>query len=117
MLKIGEAREITQKPRLSWREWKKKEGKYLLIAIFGPGKYPSWTISFDVGDATVRKTISQEVGAAIIKKYKGFQGNLYIIISKARDVWEFYLEEEPGSDFFYNLEGKNLIRRKSDIPF
>jgi len=117
MFKIGEAREITQKPRLSWREWKKKEGKYLLIAIFGPGKYPSWQISFDVGDATVKKTIDPQVGQAIIKKYRNFQGNLYVIVSKTHDKWELFLDEEEGSDFFYNLEGKNLIRRKSDIPF
>ncbi len=117
MLKIAEIKEVTQKPRLSWREWKKQEGKYLLIAVFGPGRYPSWTISFDTGDVTVRKTISHEIGQAIVKKYKNFQGNLYIVVSKTHDVWELYLEEEPTDGWFYNLEGKNLIRRKSDIPF
>ncbi len=117
MLKIGEAKEITQKQRLSWKEWSKKEGKFLLIAVFGPGRYPSWQISFDVGDATVKRTIDPQVGQAIIKKYKGFQGNLYIVVSKVNDVWELYLEEEQNDGWFYNLEGKNLIRRKADIPF
>ncbi len=117
MLKIGEAKEIVQKQRLSWREWKKQEGKYLLIAVFGPGKYPSWCISFDTGEVTVRKTINPEIGAAIVKKYKNFKGNLYIVVSKVYDTWELYLEEETTDGWFYNLEGKNLIRRKSDIPF
>ncbi len=117
MFKIAEVKEITQKQRLSWKEWQKKEGKFLLVAVFGPGRYPSWQISFDVGDATVKKTISSEIGQAIVKKYKNFQGNLYIIVSKVHDIWELYLEEEPGDGWFYNLEGRNLIRRKSDIPF
>jgi hypothetical protein len=117
MIKIGESREFQKKPSLAWREWKKQEGKYLLVALFGPGKYNSWTISFDVGEALIRKTIPEETGREIFRKYRGFEGSLFVIVSKVSDIWEFWLEEESGDGWFYNAEGRNLIRRKDDIPF
>ncbi|MGC8871161.1 MAG: hypothetical protein ACP5PT_08765 [Brevinematia bacterium] len=117
MLRIGESKEYRKKERIAWRDWKKQEGKFLIIAVFAPAKFNSWTISFDTGDFLVKKSISEEVGREIIKKFKGFEGNLFVIVSKAGDTWELYLEEEIADGWVYNLEGKNLIRRKDDIPF
>jgi hypothetical protein len=117
MLKIGETREFRKKESIAWKDWKKQEGKFLLVALFGPGKFNSWVISFDVGEFLVKKTIDETIGREIIKKYKGFKGNLYVIVSKARDIWEIWLDSEETEGWYYNLEGKNLIRRKEDIPF
>jgi hypothetical protein len=117
MIKIGESKEFRKKESIAWRDWRKQEGKFLLVAVFGPAKYNSWVISFDAGDCLVKKTIDDQVGREIIKKYRGFRGNLYIVISKVNDTWELWLEEEIASGWYYNLEGKNLIRRREDIPF
>ncbi|MGC9110199.1 hypothetical protein [Caldisphaera sp.] len=117
MLKIGESKEYRKKESLAWKDWKKKEGRFLLIAVFGPARFNSWSISFDTGEALIKKSITEEIGRELIRKYKGFKGNLYVIVSKVNDTWELWLEEEPGREWIYNLEGKNLIRRKDDIPF
>jgi hypothetical protein len=117
MIKLGESREFRKKESLAWKDWKKQEGKYLLVALFGPGKFNSWVISFDVGEFLVKKTIDEQIGREIIKNYKGFKGNLFIVISKVNDTWELWLDEEVSDDWYYNLEGKNLIRRREDIPF
>ncbi|MGC8739806.1 MAG: hypothetical protein ACP5UA_14345, partial [Candidatus Hydrogenedens sp.] len=112
-----ESKEFRRKESLAWKDWKKREGKFLLVAVFGPEKFDSWTVSFDSGEALIKKSIPEEIGKEIIEKYKGFNGNLYVIVSKVGDTWELWLDEGKEIGWYYNLEGKNLVRRKEDIPF
>ena len=115
---IGKVSNFEKKPVSTWRDWKKREGRFLVIAIFGGGKYPNGAITFDEGEILVRKTLDLDVAKELIKKFRGFKGDLILEITKDEDGFMLELDPVEGENgFFYNLEGRNLIRRKEDIPF
>jgi len=115
---LGKIQSFEKKPIVTWRDWKKEPGSYLVIAIFSGGKYPSGAITFDAGQVNVRKTIDMDTAKSLIKRFKNHEGDIYLIVTKEEDGYLIELEAQPKENgFFYNLEGKNLIRRKKDIPF
>jgi hypothetical protein len=117
-ISLGEVKTFRQKPIVTWKDWEKKEGSYLVLAIFGGGKYPSGAVTFDAGDVRVRKTINLEVAKKVIKEFKGFKGDIMLNIIKKDESFLIELEGiDTENGYFYNLEGKNLIRHKDDIPF
>ena len=114
---LAKAEEKTRKPRISWRDWEKKEGRYLLLAVFTPSKFPSSAVIFETEDAQVQKTIENEIARTIVKEFKNYEGDLYVSITRKDKIWEFHLEKEKGDGtFFYSYDGKNLIRKRQ-IPF
>ncbi len=116
-MRLGSSKVYTEKARVSWREWNKREGSFLLLCVFGPGKFPGWTIVFATDTEHVKKAIDEEIGRELLKKYRGFDRDLFVKISRDGDEWFLDLEEGQTSGYVYNLEGRNLIRRKEDIPF
>ena len=115
---LGSYKECGSKEIVTFKEWKKKEGSYLIIAIFSPNKYPSGAITFDTGECLVRKTLDGNVAKDLVKRYMGFKGDLMFTLQfdKNENVWNCYLDEVPlENGFIYNREGKNLIRRKEDL--
>ena len=125
-MKLGEWKDTQQFEKaqnISWKEWEKKEGKFLILALFMPSKYPSWTVSFldEEANLRVRKSLDNETGMGLAKTLKEAEGKAYLKIKKNRskDVFEIYLEIEKNQEYRYNKEGKALILRKQkeDIPF
>jgi len=115
---LGQAKNFGDKDIIRFKDWKKKEGSYLVIAIFSPNKYPSGAITFDEGNCLVRKTLDGGVAKELVKRYMGFKGDLMFTLEfdKENNVWNFYLDEVPlENGFIYNREGRNLIRRKEDL--
>jgi len=115
---LGQSKSFGSKDIIRFKDWTKKEGSYLIIAIFSPNKYPSGAITFDEGNYLVRKTLDGGVAKELVKRYMGFKGDLMFTLEfdKENNVWNFYLDEVPlENGFIYNREGKNLIRRKEDL--
>lgn len=122
MMKLGEVREFKKRISVGFKNWsEKRSGEFLLIAVFSPGKYPSWTLSFEAGDYLVKKTISEAVGKEIFKRFKDFEGDLFVKITETGAGYSLELVQKENPNFVYILEGKRLIRRKKldldDIPF
>ena len=125
-LKIGEWKEkglMRTIENISWRDWEKREGKFLILALFSPHKYPSWTLSFldEEKNVRVRKTMDEKVALDVAKVLKSAKGKVYLRLKSNvnRNAWEIFLEIEEDSEYSYNKEGKALIlrKRKDDIPF
>lgn len=121
-MKIGEVKEFRRRIPVGFKNWtERREGEFLLVAVFGPGKYPSWTLSFEAGEFLVKKTISEAVGREILKRFKNFEGDLYVKITETGAGYTLELVQKENPSFIYVLEGKKLIRRKKlefdDIPF
>lgn len=115
---LGQSKSFNSKEIIRFKDWKKKEGSYLIIAIFAPKKYPDGAITFDEGTFLVKKTLDGEVARDLVKRYMGFKGDLMFTLEfdKENNVWNYYLDEVPlENGFIYNREGKNLIRRKEDL--
>jgi len=111
---------INDKERITWREWKeKKEGRYLVVAIFKPNRFPSGSISFDTGEYLVRKSFEPDVIKSVIIKYSNLEADLYINLKKQDDKWVFLLEtQENNQEYRYVPTNWGLVRKKNDgIPF
>jgi len=114
-ISLGSFKEFSQKDVITFKDWKKKEGSYLIIAIFSPNRFPSGAITFDAGECLVRKTLDGDVAKKLVKQFMGFKGDLMFTLeyNENEKVWNCYIDEVPlENGFIYNREGKNLIRRK-----
>ena len=108
---------------ISWRNWEKKEGAFLILALFAPSKYPSWTLSFldEEQNLRVRKSLNEELALDIAKYLKNAEGKVYLVLQKneSNNAFEVSLETVEDKQYRYNKEGRALILRKQkeDIPF
>ena len=108
---------------ISWRNWEKREGAYLILALFAPSKYPSWTLSFldEEQNLRVRKSLNDEEGKAIANYLKKAEGKVYLMLQKNKEnnAFEVTLDTVPDPNYKYQKEGRALILRKQkeDIPF
>jgi len=108
---------------ISWRNWEKKEGAFLILALFAPSKYPSWTLSFldEEQNLRVRKSLNEELALDIAKYLKNAKGKVYLVLQKneSNNAFEVSLETVEDKQYRYNKEGRALILRKQkeDIPF
>jgi len=107
---------------IAWKNWEKREGKYLILALFGPQKYPNYTLSFldEEKNLRVRKSLNEEQAKEVGKLLKTAKGKAYLIlIRKSENEFEAYVEIEQNDQYHYNLEGKSFILRqiKEDLPF
>lgn len=119
-LKWGEGQK--QKAQsISWREWEKCEGKFLILALFGPAKYPSYTLTFldDKKNLRVRKSLKEEHAKEIARFLVAKSGKAYIELKKTENGWVVKFDRTQDPEFYYNIEGKSLIlrRKKEEIPF
>jgi len=108
---------------ISWRNWEKREGAFLILALFAPSKYPSWTLSFldEEQNLRVRKSLNDEEGKAIANYLKKAEGKVYLMLQKNKEnnAFEVTLDTVPDPNYKYQKEGRALILRKQkeDIPF
>lgn len=115
--------------RVTWKEWQIKHGQFLVTALFGPNKFPNATITFydDTENVYVKKSLKIEKARELFQHFKNFIGDIYIDLYHKDNKWHMDLvfKENPESEYIYNLEGKNIIRRHKskitqnleDIPF
>ena len=108
---------------ISWRNWEKREGAFLILALFAPSKYPSWTLSFldEEQNLRVRKSLDDETGKDVAKILKDVEGKAYLVLKKneQNNAFEVYIDIQKDENYSYNKEGRALIlrRKKEDIPF
>ncbi|HDI03215.1 MAG TPA: hypothetical protein ENF67_01605 [Candidatus Pacearchaeota archaeon] len=108
---------------ISWRNWEKREGAFLILALFAPAKYPSWTLSFldEEQNLRVRKSLDDETGKDIARILKDVEGKAYLVLKKneQNNAFEVYIDIQKDENYSYNKEGRALIlrRKKEDIPF
>lgn len=125
-MKLGEWKagvSFQKAQNISWRNWEKKEGAFLILALFAPSKYPSWTLSFldEEQNLRVRKSLNDEEGKAIANYLKKAEGKVYLMLQKNKEnnAFEVTLDTVPDPNYKYQKEGRALILRKQkeDIPF
>jgi len=125
-MKIGSWRagsSFQKAQNISWKNWEKREGAYLILALFAPSKYPSWTLSFldEEQNLRVRKSLNEELALDIAKYLKNAEGKVYLVLQKneSNNAFEVSLETVEDKQYRYNKEGRALILRKQkeDIPF
>jgi len=125
-MKLGEWKagvSFQKAQNISWRNWEKREGAYLILALFAPSKYPSWTLSFldEEQNLRVRKSLNEELALDIAKYLKNAEGKVYLVLQRneSNNAFEVSLETVEDKQYRYNKEGRALILRKQkeDIPF
>jgi len=125
-MKIGSWRagsSFQKAQNISWKNWEKREGAYLILALFAPSKYPSWTLSFldEEQNLRVRKSLNEELALDIAKYLKNAEGKVYLVLQRneSNNAFEVSLETVEDKQYRYNKEGRALILRKQkeDIPF
>jgi len=125
-MKLGEWKagvSFQKAQNISWRNWEKREGAFLILALFAPSKYPSWTLSFldEEQNLRVRKSLNDEEGKAIANYLKKAEGKVYLMLQKNKEnnAFEVTLDTVPDPNYKYQKENRALILRKQkeDIPF
>jgi len=125
-MKIGTwsgGKQFQKADSIAWRNWEKREGSYLILALFAPNRFPSWTLSFldEEKNLRVRKSLNDEEGKAVAKILKSAEGRAYLMLVKDEksNVFEVHIEIAKDDQYSYNKEGRALIlrRKKENIPF
>jgi len=81
MLKLGSL----QKPTMKFSEWLRsggRKGRYPIVLVFKPLKYPSGAVIFETGSTRVRYSIRQEMYIHVRELVKVGKYRLYFVLTE-----------------------------------
>ena len=108
MLQLGSIRKA-QRQRLTFKEWVQalppeyQGGKYLVVALLNPSKFPSGAIVFSLGDeGSVKLSVREETYKQLLKSYGFRKGRdkeglrLYLIVDSDGNYYVDSEDDEKG---------------------
>jgi len=129
MKKVTFAKQVSSRQQLEtlrWTEWLARgvqPGKYLILFIFKPGKYPTATIIFDGNGVRVKKSFNVHAFKDALKSLEwDVTKNLYVVVED-NDGLIFSLAVDEGSSgggyegyekTSYGYKHKSLVRKVGD---
>ena len=126
MKKVTFARQLNsnkqQLETLRWTEWLARgvePGKYLILFIFKPGKFPSVTVIFDGNGVRVKKSFNVHSFKEALKSLEWDSGkDLYIVVENDNGlIFSLGCEENQNGGYektSYGYKHKSLVRKVGD---